>query len=117
MSMLKPYEKVLKDWDAKTTGAKPTIKQLKDIKGAGLARTGSKTAFALAMLMRDEGASQTQIKHALGATYRNRANQLCMLGLVRINRTKTNGQTRYKLEVRTVERLGVIAHEQEHAHM
>ena len=88
MSMLKPYEKVLKNWDAKQHGAKPTIKQLKDVQEAGLARSGSKTAFALAMLMREDGASQVQIKQALGATYRNRANQLTLLGLARMNRKK-----------------------------
>lgn len=117
MSMLKPYSNVLSHWDAKSDGAKPTVKLLKDIEQAGLARTGTKTAFALAMLAREEGASQVQIKHALGATYRNRANQLAMLGLVRINRRKANGQTRYRLEVKTVKGLKEVVHQPEEQYM
>lgn len=99
MSMLKPYHTILRNWN-KSWGPKPTVSQLKCIKEAGWARPGSKTAFALAMLTREEGAAQTQIKEALGATYRNRANQLCMLGLAKLKQSKRNGTARYRLEVR-----------------
>lgn len=100
MSMLKPYEAVVSHWK-KEWGHRPTISQLKAIHDSGMARDGSKTAFALAMMMRNEGASQVQIKHALGATYRNRANQLCLLGLAQMKRNRVNGQVVYKLEVKT----------------
>ena len=113
MSMVKPYQGIMKRWKTKEWGAKPTANQLKGIKEAGLARSGSKTAFALAMLMREEGASQTQIKAALGATYRNRANQLCILGLARLRARRSNGQTHYRLEIKTYDQLKRVVHETE----
>lgn len=113
MSMLKPYEGILRKWDTKKYGNRPTVKQLKEINEAGLARAGSKTAFALAMLMREDGASQVQIKNALGATYRNRANQLCMLGLARLRQKRDNGLTHYRLEVKNYSKLRETVNEHE----
>lgn len=114
-SMLKPYEDVITKWD-KAYGPKPTNKQLKEIQQAGLARTGSKTAYALAMLMREEGANQAQIKQALGSTYRNRANQLCVLGLARMKRQRVGGRTTYRLEVRQMNQLKqAVAEGDQHA--
>lgn len=101
MSMLKPYEAILKGWDSSKFGPKPTATHLKEIQKVGFARDGSKTAFALAMMLRENGATQVQIKEALGATYRNKANQLCLLGVARLKPKKLDGTTSYRLEVRT----------------
>lgn len=108
-SYLAPYQEILGAWN-KDWGSKPTVKLLREVNEKALALRGSKTAFALAMLMRQEGATQVQIKAALGATYRNRANQLCVMGMASMKRQGVNGQTRYRLELRkgTVKRPVVV---------
>ena len=94
--MLQHYKKILNNWDP-SCGPRPTAAQLKEVSENGWARDGSKTAFAFAMLLREDGASQVQIKHALGATYRNRVNQLEEKGEIKLVSRKINGQTFYRV--------------------
>lgn len=60
----------LKRWNVKAMGTKPT-QALIEQSGSFLKRTGTGKHLALAMFMRDGGATQTEIIHATGDTQIN----------------------------------------------
>jgi len=67
------YKVFLSNWKPEY-GKKPNNKQL--TLAEHVAKRGSKTAFALAMGMRPEGTSQSQIVKVLGLPHRNKIRKL-----------------------------------------
>jgi hypothetical protein len=72
-SMMLPYKPFLSEWKAEY-GKKPTTQEISNAET--LARSGSKTAFALAMVLRPEGTSQSTLVKVLGLPHRNKIKQL-----------------------------------------
>lgn len=68
MRIITPYQPFFKNWNRKA-GKKPSTKQLKIAQQ--MARPGTKNAMALAMALRENGASQPQIAMVTGAPHRN----------------------------------------------
>jgi len=99
-TIMEPYGKLMKQWP-KEAGPKPTQKDLKVIHEAGIARPGSKTAVAVAMSMRDKGATQDQIKKVLGAPYRNKLTTLVATGIAKREHVSGEGRLMvYKLRLK-----------------
>ena len=59
-----------------TSGRKPGTKELRFVHELNLARTGTKAAVAVAMLVRPTGATQREIKEAVGSFHRNKVKQV-----------------------------------------
>lgn len=64
------YAAVLKNWPVKFAGPKPSNADFTNAHALGV-RPGTKTAVALAMYMRPDGASQAQVINVNGGPYLN----------------------------------------------
>ena len=73
MSTLENYRTYMSTWKPEL-GKKPRLKEIKSAET--LAKPGSKTAMALAMGLRTEGTSQSQIVKVLGLPHRNKIKKL-----------------------------------------
>lgn len=95
---LAAYSAVLKTWPAKYAGPKPTAEIFKAVHGLG-AKPGSKTAMALAMYLRNAGATQAQVVVINNGPYLNKMRQLVDAGAVKREALPKNdeGHTVYKL--------------------
>ncbi len=93
------YGQALKGWRASVTGDKPTDTQLHAAHALGC-RPG-KQAFALAMTLRDAGATGSQIVVACGAPQNNKRRDLIAKGLLKRlpMATGDNGHSVYRVEV------------------
>lgn len=95
---LQLYSHFLEQWVA-DYGPKPTIALLLAAQGVGV-RPGSKRAFALAMCLRPDGATQAQIKKVLGQYHRNILHTLIRERKVkRVSGSIVNGHAAWKLVV------------------
>jgi len=66
-----------------------------------LARPGSKTAVALAMALRPEGTTQTEIKAILGRPYRNKLRDVVRSGAARrLQARPRDGLTVYRIALK-----------------
>lgn len=99
-NVMEVYKPLLASWP-KEAGPKPTQKDLKLIHDTGIARPGSKTAMAVAMSLREKGATQDQIKKVLGAPYRNKLTTLVATGVARREHVSGEGRLMvYKLRIK-----------------
>lgn len=96
------YADTLKGWNSKYAGAKPTADQFKTAHQLG-ARPGTKTAVAIAMYLRDNGATQGQVFVVNGGPYLNKMRALIEAGhAVRVPMSAdASGHTVYKLALPT----------------
>ncbi len=95
------YKPLFAKWP-KEAGPKPTQKDLKLIHEQGIARPGSKTAVAVAMSLREKGATQDQIKKVLGSPYRNKLTTLVVTGVAKREHVEAGGgHMVYKLRIKT----------------
>ncbi len=96
------YTTVLKGWQTKHAGAKPTAEHFKLAHAMG-ARPGTKTAVAIAMYLRDNGATQGQVFVVNGGPYLNKMRALIEAGhAVRVPMSAdASGHTVYKLALPT----------------
>lgn len=94
---LTPYTPLLKNWP-KSAGNKPTVEALTRIHELG-ARPGSKASIALAMYLRDTGATQAQVISVTGSPQLNKLRTLVQGGLAkRVNvPNDERGHTVYKV--------------------
>lgn len=69
------YASILAKWPTKTAGKAPTAANFKAAHEAGL-RPGTKTAVAIAMMLRPKGATQAEITAVNGGVYLNKARDL-----------------------------------------
>lgn len=69
------YTATLAKWPVKLAGAKPTAGQFKTAHEMGV-RPGTKTAVAIAMMLRPKGATQAEITAINGGAYLNKARDL-----------------------------------------
>lgn len=99
MSTMEVYRPLFANWP-KEAGPKPTQKDLKLIQQQGIARHGSKTAVAVAMSLRPNGATQEQIKKALGNPYRNKLTSLVVTGVARREHVEGGRHMVYKLKIK-----------------
>lgn len=92
------YTAQLKAWPVKYAGNKPTADNFKVAHMLG-ARPGTKTAVAIAMMLRDSGATQPQVINLNGGAYLNKARELVAAGHAqRVPMPATaEGHTVYKL--------------------
>ena len=89
---------VLKNWPTEA-GRKPALTQLKQ--AATVARSGTKDALAIAMMLRDDGATQKQIIAALGQPHRNKPTALVLNGKAkRLPHPPKDGVTVYRLDLK-----------------
>lgn len=93
------YGNVFKSWDSKALGTKPTTEQLGQIHNLG-ARPG-KQALAIAMGLRANGVTGSQIVIACGAPQLNKMRGFIEDGLLKRvpHEPDAKGHTVYKLEV------------------
>jgi hypothetical protein len=85
-SMMLPYKPFLSEWKAEY-GKKPTTQEISNAET--VARSGSKTAFALALGLRPEGTSQSTIVKVLGLPHRNKIKKLEGEKKLKVKRSKT----------------------------
>lgn len=92
------YASYLKAWPVKFAGPKPTADQFNQAHGFG-ARAGTKVALAIAMYLRNDGATQGQVFNIVGAPQLNKMRALIEAGqAVRLPMpVNTQGHTVYKL--------------------
>lgn len=97
MRIATPYQPFFTNWNRRA-GRRPTTSQLRNAQK--LARPGSKNAMALAMVLRANGASQSQIALATGAPHRNIIRDVLSKGKAQV---KTNvdqhGHKVFKLQI------------------
>lgn len=94
------HKSILATWP-KEAGPKPTQKDIKLIQEAGLAKVGSKTTLAIAMSIREHGATQDQITKVLGHPYRNALTRLVTTGQATREHVPSNGRNMvYKLTLK-----------------
>lgn len=93
-----PYAAQLKAWPVKFAGPKPTAENFAFAHSLG-ARPGTKTAVALAMYARTDGASQAQVININGGPYLNKMRAAIEAGHAARMPVPTNaqGHTVYKL--------------------
>lgn len=85
----------------RSAGPKPTQDLLKTVHSAQAARPGSKDAIAVAMTLRDTGATQKQISAVLGGPHRNKITQLLSKGKAkRVFMPAQDGHMVYKIILR-----------------
>lgn len=92
------YSAALKAWPVKYAGPKPTADNFKAAHTLG-ARPGTKTAMAVAMYLRSDGATQAQIINVNGGAYLNKMRAAIEAGqATRVPMSATpQGHTVYKL--------------------
>lgn len=96
------YAAVLKNWPVKFAGPKPTTADFANAHALGV-RPGTKTAVALAMYMRTDGASQAQVINVNGGPYLNAMRAAIEAGHATRQPVPANasGHTVYKLTLPT----------------
>lgn len=95
------YSATLKDWPVKFAGSKPTAEHFKTAHSLG-ARPGTKTAVAIAMYFRPEGATQGQVAVINDGAYLNKKRALVDAGhAVEVPMPTVNGHKVYKLALPT----------------
>ena len=111
MSAYSEYAPVVDNWDTKLFGPKPTATEINEANSTG--RIGSKDTFAVAMALRPRGATQAQIKAALGGSHRNKIASLVAHGVARrVPMEPVNGYTVYKIEL--IKHRSVPQHNEQH---
>jgi hypothetical protein len=98
-NVLDSYQPIMSKWP-KEAGPKPAKNLLKLIHDSGIAKPGSKTAVAVAMTLRNSGATQEQIKAVLGAPYRNKLTSLVVKGIAKREHVSGGRHMVYKLKLR-----------------
>lgn len=95
---LAPYSIWLKAWQVKASGAKPTAENFAFAHALGC-KPGSKTAMAVAMYHRPDGASQPQVVSVVGGPYLNKMREAVQAGHAARVPVPSNalGHTVYKL--------------------
>lgn len=111
MSAYSEYAPIVDNWHTKLCGPKPSAHEINEANSTG--RIGSKDTFAVAMSLRPRGATQHQIKTALGGSHRNKIASLIAHGIAkRIPMLPINGQTVYKIEL--IKHRSVPQHNEQH---
>jgi hypothetical protein len=99
MKVYEQYAGILAGWSPKA-GKKPTAKEIKAAHETGLCRVGAKNTIAIAMTLRDNGATQEQIRLVLGHTHHNKIRSLVTKRAAKlIKAANDNGLTVYKLKL------------------
>jgi hypothetical protein len=80
-------------------GKKPTTRELKLVRQHALAAPNTQNELVVAMLLREEGATQPQIIAATGAPHRNKVRQLSEKDNVVINVKKQGRIKIFKVQV------------------
>lgn len=109
MTILDHYTEILNNWK-RECGPKPTSSELAAVHALGQCRVGALDTFAVAMCLRAKGATQYQIKLALGDVHRNKVAELVANGTcIRVPMARVDGHTCYKIEI-------VVQKEAKHSH-
>jgi len=91
------YRDTLKGWPTKFAGKAPTAQQFETAHALG-AKPGTKTAIAIAMYLRPEGATQSQVTVVNNGPYLNKMRALIAAKqAVRLPVSPVDGHTVYKL--------------------
>ena len=97
MSTLTPYTSYFKRWKQEA-GKRPTVQQIRQVEQNHLARPGTKNALALAMTLRPQGATQSQISSVLGQPHRNKIKDVVARKQARlVAMPKVRGVTVYRI--------------------
>jgi hypothetical protein len=103
MSLLTSYEPLLRIWD-KRAGPKPRSAEFREAIAAGCHK-GALDTFAVAMAFRKHGATQLEIRLALGDEHRNKIAELVTKRVVhRVAYPPRNTYTVYKIILRGPQR-------------
>src|ERR1700680_3409192 len=100
MKVIEQYSSILAGWVPKA-GRKPTAREIKAAQDTGICRVGAKNTIAIAMTLREGGATQDQIKAVLGHTHHNKIKALVAAKAAKlVKAANDNNLTVYKLKLK-----------------
>jgi hypothetical protein len=100
MKVIEQYQGILSGWKPKA-GRKPKASEIKAAQDTGLCRVGAKNTIAIAMTLRETGATQEQIRLVLGHSHHNKIKALVVKKAAKlIKAANDNGLTIYKLKLK-----------------
>jgi hypothetical protein len=99
-AVLESYSEVFANWTPKA-GRKPKASEIRAALQTGFCRIGCKNTIAVAMTLREQGATQEQIRLVLGHSHHNKLKALVVKKVAKlVKASDESGLTIYKLRLK-----------------